>query len=36
MKWDAWNKVKGMSRVDASNKFIIAAKEILDEYDVNY
>lgn len=36
MKWDAWNKLKGMDRIEASNKFIIASEKILKYYNVKY
>jgi acyl-CoA-binding protein len=34
MKWNAWKKIKGMDRIEAANKFIILAEEILEEYKV--
>jgi len=36
MKWNAWKDVKGMDRVEAANKFILLAEEILEEYEVQY
>lgn len=29
LKWDAWNEVKGMPRLEARNRFIAIAKSIL-------